>query len=135
MEKKKILFELVSPEKRLMVKPVEMVVIPGTEGVFGVMAGHMNFVASLKPGVVEVHEEGPVSEQFFISGGFAEVGPERCIVLAEEAVRVEDLNAEEIAKQISILKEDILDERASAKERAIHNGHLMIDEAKLALAS
>ncbi|HJO75397.1 MAG TPA: ATP synthase F1 subunit epsilon [Rhodospirillales bacterium] len=85
-------FELVSPQKLLKSEPVEMVVVPGAEGDFGVLPGHSLLIATVRPGVIDIHEGGQVKESIFVAGGFAEVSPERCTVLAEEAIPVEDID-------------------------------------------
>ena len=69
-----------------------MVVVPGAEGDFGVLPGHSLLIATVRPGVINIHQDGKVAESIFVAGGFAEVSPERCTVLAEEAVPVGDLN-------------------------------------------
>jgi F-type H+-transporting ATPase subunit epsilon len=88
----KVKFELVSPEKILLSEAVEMVVIPGAEGNFGVLPGHAPLISSVRPGTIEVYEGNNVAERIFIAGGFAEVTPERCTVLADEAVTVSSLD-------------------------------------------
>jgi len=85
-------FELVSPQKLLKSEPVEMVVVPGAEGDFGVLPGHSLLIATVRPGVIDIHEGGHVRESIFVSGGFAEVSPDRCTVLAEEAIPVGDID-------------------------------------------
>jgi F-type H+-transporting ATPase subunit epsilon len=89
----KVQFELVSPEKLLLSEAVEMVVIPGTEGNFGVLPGHSLLISTIRPGVIDVYDGGSIGERIFISGGFAEVTPERCTVLADEAVPLSALDA------------------------------------------
>ena len=86
-------FELVSPEKLLLSEPVGMVVVPGSEGNFGVLPGHALFISTVRPGVIDVYDDGKtVNERIFVSGGFAEVTPERCTVLADEAVPISSLD-------------------------------------------
>ena len=85
-------FELVSPQKLLKSEPLEMVVVPGAEGDFGVLPGHSLLIATVRPGVIAIHEGGQVRESIFVSGGFAEVSPDRCTVLAEEAIPVGDID-------------------------------------------
>ena len=102
-----IQFELVSPEAKLVSEPVRMAVIPGGEGEFGVLAGHSSLVAVLKPGVIELSSEGDHEKQFFIAGGFADVTPEQCTVLAEEAVPVSALDRDALEQQAANLQEDI----------------------------
>ena len=74
-------FELVTPEKLAMSAPVGMVEIPGEMGDFGVLPGHAPFMSMIRPGVVKVHGDSP--KRLFVSGGYAEVNPQGCIVLAE----------------------------------------------------
>src|ERR1700739_2432888 len=88
----KLQFELVSPEKLLLSEPVHMVVVPGTEGNFGVLPGHALFISTVRPGVIDVYEDKTVSERIFVSGGFAEVTPEGCTVLADEVVPLGSLH-------------------------------------------
>ena len=96
----KIAFELVSPDRLLVSEPVDMVVIPGTEGDFGVLHGHQPLVALLRPGILEIENAGAPNRRIFISGGFAEVTNERCAVLTEEAVPVEDLPRADVEQRI-----------------------------------
>lgn len=96
----KVRFELVSPEKLLLSEPVGMVVVPGTEGNFGVLPGHMLFISAVRPGVIDVYEDKTVTERLFVSGGFAEVTPERCTVLADEAVPISSLDRAAIDAEI-----------------------------------
>ena len=85
-------FELVSPAKLLVSEPVEMVVIPAAEGDIGVLPGHSPLIATVRPGIIDIHEGGKVRDRIFVGGGFAEVSPNRCTVLAEEATPVDEIN-------------------------------------------
>ena len=60
----KLHFDLVSPEKRLFAGPVDMVVAPGEEGDFGVLAGHAPFMSTIRTGAIEVHDGGAVTRTF-----------------------------------------------------------------------
>jgi F-type H+-transporting ATPase subunit epsilon len=97
-------FELVSPQRLLMSESVEMVVVPGAEGDFGVLPGHSLLIATVRPGVIDIHEGGQVRESIFVAGGFAEVSPERCTVLAEEAVPVADIDKAAAKKRLGDAK-------------------------------
>lgn len=99
-------FELVSPERRLLSEPATMAIVPGEEGHFGVLPGHSALVATIKPGVVEIHMAGEV-RRIFIAGGFADVTPTSCTILAEEAINVADLNQEALEKSLVNLREDL----------------------------
>jgi len=98
-------FELVSPERLLKSEPVEMVVIPGTEGDLGILPGHSLLIATMRPGTIDIYKNGLVAEKIFISGGFAEISPERCTVLAEEALPVNDINREKAMERLEKAKE------------------------------
>ena len=81
---RKFEFELVSPERLLLSEPVDMAVIPGSEGDFGVLAGHAPFMTTLKEGLVKVYNDG-VTTAYDVKGGFADVTPEGLSILAEYA--------------------------------------------------
>ncbi len=79
-------FELVTPDKLVLSEDVHMVVVPGTEGEFGVMAGHAPYMSVLKDGAVVVYRTaGAAPERIAVSGGFAEVGDNGLTILAESA--------------------------------------------------
>src|SRR3546814_5682260 len=63
-----------------------MVVVPGVEGDFGALPQHAPFIPTLRPGIIAVFENNQVTDRLFVAGGFAEVTPERCTVLAERAL-------------------------------------------------
>ena len=128
-------FELVSPEKLFKSEPVEMVVIPGTEGDVGVLPGHSLLIAAVRPGVIDIHEGGQVRESIFVAGGFAEVSPERCTVLAEEAVPVADIDRAEAEKRLEDAKQaltkagEIEDGATDAAERELKTAEAMLAAA------
>ena len=79
-------FELVTPERQLLSEDVYMVVVPGTEGESGIMAGHAPYMTTLKNGEIAVYRtSGAQPERIAVSGGFAEVGDNGLTVLAESA--------------------------------------------------
>jgi F-type H+-transporting ATPase subunit epsilon len=84
--------ELVSPEKLLLSRQVEMAVLPASEGEMGVLPGHSPMIVTLGGGVIRVTEGGQITERLFVAGGFAEVTPDRCTVLANEATPVGQLS-------------------------------------------
>jgi F-type H+-transporting ATPase subunit epsilon len=102
----KLQFELVSPEKLLLSEAVAMVVVPGGEGNFGVLPGHALFISTVRPGVIDVYadEQNQVSERIFVAGGFAEVTPERCTVLADEALPLSALDRGDLEQQQKTLE-------------------------------
>ncbi len=115
-------FELATPERLFLALEAEMVVVPGTEGDFGVLRGHAPFLSTVRPGAIALYEGGEISLRVFVSGGFAEVTPERCTVLADEAEAAEDLDPAAIESELGtlegnlpLLREEIA--RASGAER------------------
>jgi F-type H+-transporting ATPase subunit epsilon len=106
-------FDLVSPEQMVFSGEVEHVVVPGTEGEFGVLPGHAPLVAMLKPGVLRIL--GPNEQRIMVVGGFAEVSPDGLIVLADIAMPVEEVDRDVIAGQIKDTEEDLADSKDEAK--------------------
>ncbi len=100
----KTTFELVSPERLLLSQPVDMVVVPGAEGLFAALIGHAPFIAQLRPGVIDVWDGGKITERIFVGGGFAEVTGERCVVLAETAQPVAEIDRARVLDRIEELK-------------------------------
>jgi F-type H+-transporting ATPase subunit epsilon len=140
----KVQFELVSPEKLLLSEAVDMVVVPGSEGNFGVLPGHSLLISTVRPGVIDVYEGNQISERIFVSGGFAEVTPERCTVLADEAMPLSALDAAVVEAEMRAIETALggLRERSgrlSGDEREAvlielraSEGRLEIGQAKLA---
>ena len=109
--------ELVTPGRVLVSKSVEMVVIPGSEGFFGVLHRHSALLANLKRGVVEVYEGGKVIDRVMIDGGIADVTPEGVTILTERAEDLGKVNAQEVAERAKAAAEaeaDFLKEVESA---------------------
>src|SRR3954454_18538012 len=103
----KVEFELVSPEKLLVSQPVDMVVVPGSEGNFGVLAGHAPFISTVRPGVIDVFEGDRIVDRIFVAGGFAEVTETRCTVLAEQATSLNDLDRGAAEQELKDSGEDL----------------------------
>lgn len=129
--------DIVSPERLLFSDPVDMVEIPAAEGDMGVLAGHALMIVALRGGVIRVHKAGAVTHRLFVAGGFAEVTPERCTVLAEEATPVEDLVADaaraRIAEAEAAYVEAAKGTDPAARELAM--ARLLSARARLAAAS
>jgi len=124
-------FELVSPERLLVSRPVEMVVVPGTEGDMGVLPEHAPLIATVRPGVIAVFENGQVTERIFVGGGFAEITGERCTVLAEVAMPVAELDRSRIEAALKDARDDLADAKEEAERQAAER-RVAIEEAKLA---
>ena len=102
-------FELVSPERLLVSEQVESVVIPGAEGEMTVMAHHAPVMTTIKPGVVTLKTVTGQEERYVVFGGFADIVPTGCTLLAESAVAVKDVDRTDLARRIQEAKEDAAD--------------------------
>lgn len=105
----KLQFDLVSPERQLMSQAVDMVVVPGADGEFGVLARHAPMMSTIRPGFLRVHEGSGAPKRIFVRGGFAEVTPEGLTVLAEHAVAEEDIDRAAIEQSLKDAREDVAD--------------------------
>jgi F-type H+-transporting ATPase subunit epsilon len=99
-----IQFELVTPEELLVSQDVDMVVIPGTEGNFGVLPGHSPLISAIRPGIIDIYEGNQIAERIFVVGGIAEVTPERCTVLADEAMPPDSLDRAELDAELTTIE-------------------------------
>lgn len=126
-------FELVSPARLLTSAPVSMVVVPGAEGDIGVLPGHSPLICTVRPGVIKVTEDDKVTEEIFVAGGFCEVSPERCTVLAEEAVHVGDIDASEASARLESAEQAVA--AADDADKDIAEAERRIAEAMVAAAA
>ena len=108
----KIAFHLVMPERELVNTEADMVVVPGVEGDFGVMHGHAPLISIVRPGVLEVLQNGKVEQRF------TEVTAERCTVLADEATPFEQVTAEQLAERHQAAERDLVDAATEAEKAA-----------------
>jgi len=100
----RVQFELVTPERLLLSEMVEMVVVPGTEGNFGVLPGHAPLISSIRPGTIDVYEGQRITRRIFVVSGIAEVTPERCTVLADEALSPDELDRGSIEAELQTVQ-------------------------------
>tara|TARA_B100000029_G_C16974186_1_gene741181 strand:+ start:154 stop:552 length:399 start_codon:yes stop_codon:yes gene_type:complete len=119
----KISFDLVSPENLIFNDEVGMIIVPGKDGDFGVLPGHSKVMSSLRSGRVMVYgEDKNLLKSFFVSGGFTEVNPEKCIVLAESVDEINALEKSSIEKEIQKLE---------SQDSQSNRDQLVIAKAKL----
>src|SRR5436190_9556488 len=113
-------FDLVSPEKLLFSGEVDQVDVPGSEGDFGVLAGHAPTVAALRPGIMTVFINGD-RQRMVVLGGFAEVSADgKLTVLADLADSVEDFDRGLLVDRITAQEEKIKEmDAGSALDKAI----------------
>jgi F-type H+-transporting ATPase subunit epsilon len=136
MADSKVTFELVAPERLLFSADVDMVVVPGTEGDFGVLPGHAPLIAAVRAGVIDIYEGGIdakfITTRIFVAGGVAEVTETRCTVLAEQASPVADLTAAAVQARLEAARARVTEAGADeiARDRALKD--VAIAEAMLA---
>ncbi len=115
----KVAFELVAPERVLASEEVDMVVVPGAEGDFGVLPLHAPLVSLVRPGVVRVFEGDRVVRRLFVAGGFASVDEKGLTLLVEGAEPVEAIDLEEARRRLRDLEEDLEDAKTEAERRRL----------------
>ena len=127
----RIAFDLVSPERLLLSTEADMVTVPGTEGYLGVMAGHAPLVTTLRAGMIDV-QTGGQDDRYFIRGGFAEIGPAKITVLAEEAIPMTEMDLAVLDQRIT----DAQDDEIAAKNDAERlKASQLVDDLKLVRAA
>ena len=123
-------FDLVSPERRLASLQVTSVQIPGADGDMTAMEGHAPTITTLRPGYLKVVSASG-TEEYFVTGGFAEVSPEATAILAEEAVERESLNREFLDARIEAAKtahENATEETREAAQKRHSDLHVIAEQ-------
>lgn len=110
----KLNFALVSPEREVFHGDVDQVVVPGSEGEFGVLPNHAPVMSVITPGTLRVLNDGS-ERRIFVNGGFADVTPEGLTVLAEDAVDLAAVNVAELDQQVKDAQDDLRDANSDAK--------------------
>lgn len=124
--------ELVSPERLLLSEEVEWVVIPGTEGEMTVMPNHAPVMTTLKPGVIRVRMAGGEEQSYVAFGGFADITPEGCTVLAESALPAAQFSKEDLQRRVETTRAEIEkapDEHARTKLEEFLNHLAHVEDA------
>jgi len=99
-----IQLEVVTPDKILVTERVDLVVAPGVEGEFGVLAGHIPFLTSLQIGEL-YYKKGASTEYLALSGGYAEVLPDKVTILAESAEKARDIDVDRARRALERAQE------------------------------
>jgi F-type H+-transporting ATPase subunit epsilon len=124
----KLHFALVSPERELFNGEVDHVVVPGSEGEFGVLPNHAPLMSVIKPGALKVFNDG-TERRIFVNGGFADVTPEGLTVLAVEAIDLADVDPAELERDLKNAQEDLrdanTDERRAYAQKALTRLEIM----------
>jgi len=111
-------FDLVSPEKLAFSGEVDQVDIPGTEGDFGVLAGHAPFISGVRPGIITVFT-GDKHEKFIVLGGVAEVSEKGLTLLTEVATSMEELDRARFAETVSEMEENLKEKQGDELDQAL----------------
>jgi len=115
-------FELITPSQTVINQEVDMVVVPGSEGHFGVLPLHAHTLSTLNKGVVKLYENGNTINEIIIDGGIADVNPSGCTLLVEKAEGLKDIDKSEIEKRYSDFKNkensfnNPIEEKANSEE-------------------
>ena len=127
-----IAFDLVTPDKLVKSEPVEMVVVPGTEGDMGVLPGHSLLIGMVRPGLVVIFEGGRAVERLFVAGGLVDISPERCTVLAVEARPLAEIGRPEAEARLARAREALSDATTEAA-KAVAERRIYVAETLLSL--
>lgn len=125
-------FALVSPEREVFHGEVDHVVVPGSEGEFGVLPNHAPVMSVVKPGALRVFDGGG-ERRIFVNGGFADVTPEGLTVLAEEALDLAEVDAAELEQKLKDAGDDLRDADSDAKREAARRALARLEAIKAAL--
>ena len=125
-------FELVSPARLVLSEEASQVVVPGLDGDFTMLKGHSPFMTTVRPGVVEVTSASGKTSKIFVRGGFADASPAGRTILAEQAIPVEELKADVIAKEIKDAEEDVADAKTAEAKRVAQE---KLDQLKAVLGA
>lgn len=104
--------KIITPTKILHNTNVTMVTAPGHEGEFGILSGHIPLLINLKTGYIKLYDKNEtVTEKIFIPSGLCQVKQDNCTIFIEETINLEKVNAEEIDKEITDLKQKIAQDK------------------------
>jgi F-type H+-transporting ATPase subunit epsilon len=134
-----IALEIVSPERLLLSRSVDMVVIPAADGEMGVLEGHTPMIVTLQGGTIQIYDGDNLAEQLFVVGGFAEVTPDRCTVLAGEALPVHELSKDDAERRLQEAEAEYeqlqggdIEEQLLALDR-VHAARSMVEAVEMLL--
>jgi len=126
----KVTFELVTPTSLAVSEDVDMVVVPGADGDFGVLPGHSPILSTIRPGVINMYINGSITKSLFVEGGFAEANPDGCTVLAEGATDVAELDASAAQARLTAAREAMGSaDNAGAAEKELRIAEEMVRAA------
>ena len=126
IERTKVKFELVTPSALAVSENVDMVVIPGVEGDFGILPGHTPVLSTIRPGVINMYIDDKISKSIFVEGGFAEANPESCTVLAEGVTDIADITAADAQARMAAAKDAMAKSNDAAAKNEVKVAEAML---------
>ena len=123
--------EIVTPDRLLLSRPADMVVIPASEGDMCVLEGHSPTIVILRGGIIALYEGERVTDQMYVAGGFAEVTPERCTVLANKAIPLAEVNKAEAERRLA--EAEAAYEAADKRDIAVEDAALDVVQSARAM--
>ena len=124
--KTKVVFELVTPTALAVSEDVDMVVIPGIEGDFGVLPGHTPVLTIIRPGVISMYIGDEITKSLFVEGGFAEANPEGCTVLAEGATDIAEISAEDAQARLVAARDALVNSDDTTADNEVKVAEAMV---------
>ena len=124
--KTKVVFELVTPTALAVSEDVDMVVIPGIEGDFGVLPGHTPVLTTIRPGVISMYIGDEITKSLFVEGGFAEANPEGCTVLAEGATDITEISAEDAQARLVAARDALVNSDDTTADNEVKVAEAMV---------
>ncbi len=124
--KTKVVFELVTPTALAVSEDVDMVVVPGIEGDFGVLPGHTLVLTTIRPGVISMYIGDKITKSLFVEGGFAEANPEGCTVLAEGATDIAEISAEDAQARLVAARDALVNSDDTTADNEVKVAEAMV---------
>ena len=125
-ERAKVTFELVTPTALAVSEDVDMVVVPGIEGDFGVLPGHTPVLTTIRPGVISMYIGDEITKSLFVEGGFAEANPEGCTVLAEGATDIAEISAEDAQARLVAARDALVNSDDTTADNEVKVAEAMV---------
>ena len=124
--KTKVVFELVTPTALAVSEDVDMVVVPGIEGDFGVLPGHTPVLTTIRPGVISMYIGDEITKSLFVEGGFVEANPEGCTVLAEGATDIVEISAEDAQARLVSARDALVNSDDATADNEVKVAEAMV---------
>tara|TARA_B100001057_G_scaffold370826_1_gene374827 strand:- start:2309 stop:2644 length:336 start_codon:yes stop_codon:yes gene_type:complete len=100
--------EIISPQSKIFNDAIDLCILPGIEGDFGILKNHMPFLTTLRLGIAYIYKEKKLIETFLVSGGVVEVSDNQCTLLTEEIIKSEEFKISNLEDEVEKKKEKIV---------------------------